>query len=300
MQFKLEFENSQEFILFDVLYNHDIIEWFVDKANSNNHNCFAAPSIAQDCDQRLNDVHWSLSKTNEVLWLLCGEKFSEKDNQIDYLDQSFLNRQHEVWVKSQSYIIDIDQLRQSSDHRRAKIGRTLHDAYPDEIRKIKLAEAMIKLGYIYPYEEVNLTVHRLEGLFENNLEFKADTKWQVFDNPFISTMESNNDVVNFGFGYTYVGRQYYNKWKCFDTKLTHKDHYNFESLEWAFQVNLARPETISHSKEFLSWCSAHAIPPVTTQIPIANAVDLENNLHRYRTILYKNSQQNNNAKLVII
>lgn len=300
MKFKLEFYKSHDAILFEVVHNHDIIEWYINQATHQGHNSFCAPTLANCCDQLLNELHWSLSKTNEVLWLLCGEKFPENHNRLDYLDQVFLNKQHEVWVKSQSIVLDINQLRHSADIRQAKLGNMLHDVYPNEIRKIKLAEAMIKLGYIFPYEEVNLTVHRLENFFAQDIEFKSDAKWQVVDNPFRSSMTSNNNVVNFGFGYTYVGRQYYNKWKYFDTDLACTDHYNYETLEWAFQINLNRPETVAYSPEFLAWCAKHNVPPVTTQIPIANAVDLEKNLHHYRSILYKNSQQNNQATLTII
>jgi len=159
---------------------------------------------------------------------------------------------------------------------------------------------MIKLGYIYAYEEVNLTVHRLEHFFSQDIEFKADQKWQVFDNPFVNQIQSVNDVVNFSFGYTYVGRQYYNKWKYFDTELECTDHYNYETLEWAFQINLNRPETISYSTEFIQWCQHHNVPATTTQIPLANIVDLDKNLHYYRTLIYKNSQQNNKASLRLI
>jgi hypothetical protein len=300
MQFKLEFDNSRDYIPFEVVHNHDMIEWFIKKANIDAHNSFNAPTISNQCSKLLNNIHWSVCKTNEVLWLLCGEKFTENDNRYDYLDQKFLNQQHNSWVKSQSHIVDIDQLRYSSIAPRAKIGNLLHDAYPDHIRKIALAEAMTKLGYIYPYEEVNMTVHCLEELFAKDTEFKADAKWQVFDNPFKSTMVSNNNVVNFGFNYTYVGRQYYNKWKCFDTELEYSDHYNYETLEWAFQMNLSRPETVSYSPEFYKWCEEKQVPMITTQIPIANVIDLEKNLHHYRSVLYKNSQQNNQAKLTII
>lgn len=300
MRFNLVFDNSQDVIPFETVYNHDLIEWFINKANQDGHNSFAAPTLADQCSRLLNELHWSVAKTNEVLWPLCGDRFAENHNRLDYLDQKFLNRQHEVWVKSQFFVIDINQLRHSDNVDRARIGNLLHDAYPDEIQKIKLAEAMAKLGYIHPYEEVNLTVHRLESFFANDIEFKADAKWQIFDNPFKSTMTSNNDVVNFSFGYTYVGRQYYNKWKYFDTDLECTDHYNYETLEWAFQINLDRPETVSYSPEFNSWCKNRQVPELTTQLPIANIVDLEQNLHYYRSILYENSRSNNRAKLKII
>jgi len=300
MKFNLVFDNSWDVIPFETVYNHDMIAWFINKSNTDDHNSFELHALADRCSKLLTEIHWAVSKTNEVMWLLCGVRFAENDNRYDYLDQKFLNRQHELWVKSQNFVVDIDQLRYSEIAEQAKIGNRLHDAFPDNIRQIKLAEAMAKLGYIYPYEEVNMAVHRLEKLFALPSEFSANSKWQVFDNAFRSSMISNNDVVNFSFGYTYVGRQYYNKWKYFDTNLECTDHYNYETLEWAFQVNLDRPETVPYSNEFSAWCKTQQVPKLTTQVPIANIVDLEKNLHHYRSILYKNAQLNNRSKLKII
>jgi hypothetical protein len=151
-------------------------------------------------DKKLNDINWSLSKTNEVLHLLIGQSFEQKDKLTDYLDQDFLNKTHCDWVFSQQQLVDIDAMRFNSHAGIAEIGNKLHEIYPDKIRIIKIAEAMIKLGYIYPYEEVNLSVHRLENCFKkNNLEFSGKSKWEVFDNPVIDTVVSNNNIVNFSF-----------------------------------------------------------------------------------------------------
>lgn len=297
MKFSLVFD-SNDFIPFEVVENHELFEFFVEKANKEKHNSFSDnQQVYNNCNRLLNEINWSLGKTNEVLFLLYGKNFPQCDNVVDYFDQSFLNKQHEQWVFSQKHVVDIDKLRWSDNVDQSRIGYMLHDVYPDHIRKIKLAEAMIKLGYIFPYEEVNLTVHRLESFFNNDVEFKADEKWQVFDNPFVNNMISDNRRVNFSFGYTYVGRQYYNKWQYFDSHLECRDHYNYETLEWAFQVNLGRPETIAYSPEFLAWCQAKNVNPISTQIPIANVVDLEKNLHHYRTVLYKNSRSNCRARI---
>jgi hypothetical protein len=234
-----------------------------------------------------------------VLPLLCNQKFTQHTDLLEYLDQKFLNRQHEQWVLSQQTIVDIDRLRFSQDKAVSQLGWRLHDLYPDEIRQIRLAEAMQKLGFIFPYEEVNMTVHRLEHFFAKKIEFKSHSKWQVFDNPFQDTMISNNDVVNLSFGYTYVGRQFYNKWQYFDTDLDCVDHYNYETLEYAFQINLDRPQTIPYSKEFINWQQQKGVKAIATQIPIANIIDLEKNLKYYRTMLYKNSKANNRATLLL-
>ena len=157
---------------------------------------------------------------------------------------------------------------------------------------------MEKLGYLYPYEEVNMGVHNLEWLFDN-LEFSSDDKWKVFDNPFRKTMISNNDIVNFSFGYTYVGRQYYNKFEFFDDELTYQDHYNYETLEYSFQLNLKKPQTIPYSKEFLEWAKKTNAELITAQIPIANIDNLSGKLFDYRKILYRNSRDNNQATIIL-
>jgi hypothetical protein len=157
---------------------------------------------------------------------------------------------------------------------------------------------MEKLGYIYPYEEVNLGVHRLETAFiKHNLEFSADGKWDVFDNPFIDSLVSNNNVTNFSFGYTYVGRQYYSKFEFFDDKLEYPDHYNYEQLEFSFQLNLQKPQTIPYSKEAVAWADTHGVPLITNQLPIANIVGILENLFEYRKVLFRNSRDNNRASI---
>jgi len=302
MKFTMVFENSGDEIPFEVCYNHDLISWFINKANLDQCNRFQNnDDLSRQVDQRLNEINWAVSKTNEVYWILTGNNFPQSNNLLDYLDQQILNRQHELWVKSQRHFIDIDLLRFSDDLRKAEIGSKLHDLYPDDMRQIRMAPVMEKLGYIYPYEEVNMTVHRLEHIFSANREYSASNKWADlgFDNPFVDTMISNQDRVNFSFGYTFVGRQFYNKWQYWDTDLECADHYNYEQLEWSFQINLDRPETRSWSPEFLQWTQNVGVKPIATQLPIANVIDLEKKLTLYRQIMYNNDKQKNAASLIL-
>jgi len=299
MKFLLVFDNSGDSLPFEVKYNHELFEFFVDYTNKKLQNSFTNNlSLYKELDKKITQLHWSVSKTNEVLYDLIGKSFKQHSNLENYLNQQLLNQLHADWVFSQHRVINIDDMRFDSNTARSRIGNKLHELYPDEIRVIKTAEAMEKLGYIYPYEEVNLAIHRLENSF-TQMEFKADNKWEVFENPFLNSMISNNDVINFSFGYTYVGRQYYNKFKHFDSNLDCPDHYNYETLEFAFQVNLSRPETIPFSAEALNWASSQNIKLVAEQIPIANIIDLESNLVEYRKMLYRNSRDNNRAKIVI-
>ena len=301
MRFNLVYNNSGDTIEFETKYNSELIHWFIEQANQKNYNNFlVSNTIANQIDKRISHCHWALSKTNEVLYDLIGVAFPENTNLLDYLNQDFLNTQHKNWVFSQLKTVDIDKLRLSENKSQAALGWKLHDIYPDEIRHPIIAEVLTHLGFIYAYEEVNMSVHEIEKLFTRNIEFKSDAKWNIIDNPFKDTFISNNDIVNFSFGYTYVGRQYYDKWHFWDTNLLNDDHYNYETLEWAFQVNLDRPQTIPYSREFLQWCEDKNVPAITEQIPIANIVNLEDNLHNYRRILYQNAKQNNHCFLEII
>lgn len=299
MKFSMVFDNSGDEIPFKVVYNHELFEFFIDKVQKNKQNSFTDDKkLYKLVDKKITHLHWAISKTNEVIYDLIGKNFDQHTNLQNYLDQYFLNKTHSDWVFSHDNKVDIDELRYSANVDRAILGNKLHELYPDNVRKIDTAPAMEKLGYIYPFREINMGIHRLENSF-SDIEFKSDLKWEVFENPFLDTMVSNNDSVNFSFGYTYVGRQYYNKFKFFDTDLEHPDHYNFEKLEYAFQMNLRQPETIPFSKEFVNWAQLKNIKCISEQIPIANISNLGNNIFEYRKILFRNSRDNNRAVLKI-
>ena len=301
MKFSLVFENTGDSIPFEVVYNHELFEFFVEKSVSQNQNRFSdQQKIAQQVSKGLTDLHWALSNTNEIIWDLVGIKFPQSDNLEIYLDQSLLNRIHAEWVFSQNHKVQVHQLRFILNSRAARLGEQLHDQFPDEILETRLAVAMQHLGRILPYEDVNMAVHRLESIFTNHIEYNADSKWQVFDNPFQKTsMVSNQDRMNFSFGYTYVGRQLYNKFEYFDMNLDCEDHYNYETLEYSFNLSLQQPETVAFSPEFLAWCARHNRQPMAGQVPIANVIDLDTHLTEYRKILYNNSQANNSTSIIL-
>jgi hypothetical protein len=299
MNINLVFDNSGDTILLKILYNQDLFEFFVDQTNNRLQNSFSNDQILyKNVNTKLTHLHWAISKSNEVLYDLVGKSFNQHTDLENYLDQAFLNKEHSDWVFSHNHNININDLRFSDNLSKARLGSILHELYPDEIRIIKTAPALEKLGYIYPFLEVNMGIHNLENSF-TNIEFKADDKWEVFNNPYQNTMVTNNDIVNFSFGYTYVGRQYYNKFRYFDTKLQYPDHYNYETLEFAFQLTLSQPQTIPFSKESLVWADKQNIKLVAEQIPIANIVNLEDKLFDYRKILYRNSRDNNRARIIL-
>jgi hypothetical protein len=85
----------------------------------------------------------------------------------------------------------------------------------------------------------------------------------------------------------------------FDDELKCKDHYNYETLEYSFQLSLQKPQTIPYSKEFINWAKNTGAELITDQLPIANIDNISNNLFNYRKILYRNSQADNNASIII-
>jgi hypothetical protein len=301
MKFSLVFENTGDSIPFEVIYNHELFEFFVENSISNNQNKFSdQQKIAKQVSKGLTDLQWALSNTNEVLYDLVGINFSQSDNLEKYLDQNLLNRIHAEWVFSQNHRVQVHQLRFSQNLNSARLGEKLHDQFPDEISETKLAVVMQHIGRIFPYEEVNMAIHRLEKIFTSPIAFDAGAKWEIFDNPFHKTsMVSTADRVNFAFGYTYVGRQLLNKFEYFDMNLDCNDHYNYETLEYSFNLSLQQPETIAFSPEFLAWCKQHNRQPMANQIPIANMIDLDKHLTKYRKILYNNSQANNSASIIL-
>lgn len=300
MKFSIIFDSSNDSIDFEVLYNGDLLSYMVEQANIKKCNTYSDGGVvAKTINRCVNDINNNVSLCNSILGQIGATNFPVRNNLLDYLDQRVLNSLHAQWVQSQDLEFDIDQLRFSSHSQQSQIGWRLHDMYPDHIRKAKLAEIMTKLGHLAPYEDVNMSVHRLEMWLAKKIEYKSPDKWAVFDNPFKDTIVSNNDSVTFSFGYTYVGRQLYNKWQFWDTELEFDDHYNYETLEHAFQISLDRPQTIPFSTEFLQWCQHRNVRPVTTQIPIANAVDIDRHLTYYRNILYQNSLAGNSASIII-
>jgi hypothetical protein len=301
MKFSLVFENTGDSIPFEIVHNYELFEFFVDKSVSNDQNRFSdQQKISQQVSKGLTDLHWALSNTNEILYDLVGIKFPQSDNLESYLDQRLLNRIHAEWVFSQNRRVQVHELRYSQNLNIARLGEQLHDQFPDEISETRLAVAMQHLGKILAYEDVNMAVHRLESVFTSNIEFNADRKWEIFDNPFRKTsMVSNPDRMNFSFGYTYVGRQLYNKFEYFDMNLDCEDHYNYETLEYSFNLNLQQPETVAFSPEFLAWCARHDRRPMANQVPVANVIDLDKHLTEYRRILYNNSQASNSASIIL-
>jgi hypothetical protein len=301
MKFNLVFEKTGDAIPFEVVVNHQLFEFFVEHIKQNSDNRFIdwGGVIHSVVKKHTNTLHQSIEQVNQITRLLADINFGSKPTTQGYLDQHFLNQVHCQWVHTQDTVINIDAVRFSDNQLVADIGNQLHDLYPDEIRNIRLAEALDKLGLLSVYEDINVAgVHRTEAAF-NKIEYATSNRYDMFDNPFWNEVVTSNGYTNFSFGYTYLGREYYDKFVNFDNTLEFDDHFNFNKLEQTFTLSLRRAETLPFSTEFVNWAKHNNVKPIGTTVPIANIPDLIENLTKYRTIVYNNSVQRNKLTIEV-
>lgn len=300
MKFKLVFKNSGDEIPLEVIDNQSVFEYFLNKVDSSGDRLFVdRPACGDQINSCLNVLDSSINSVNQVFSILTGTQIEQHNTKQSYLDQNVLNRIHCNWALSQNITVNIDQLRFSSNTEKAELGNQLHDMYPDEIRDIRVAEALDKLGYIDAYESINKPgIHRTETQF-NDIEYSTSKRYDVFDNPYKDSINITNGWSNLSLGYTYLGRKYYDKFINFDTNLDYQDHFNFNKLEYTFNLSLRRPESIPFSWQFLKWASKNNVPSLGLRAQIANIPDLEDNLTRYRTIVYNNSVQRNKLTIEV-
>lgn len=296
MDFKLVFENTGDEIPFTVIENQQLFEYFVDHVNTKRFGDLCnSSSITKTIKLLIN----AIDQVNNTVKILSGINFKKFDNDIGYLDQNFLNSTHCDWVHSQDCVVNIDVLRTSDNLQLAEIGSKLHDCYPDDIRNIRLAEVLSKLGLFNHYTDINdKGIHTIEESFDN-IFYCTDNRYDMFENLFFDETVTSNSYTNFSFSYIYLGRKYYDKFANLDEELQYDDHYNFEKLEETFSLSLKRPETIPFSKEFLDWANKHGVKPMGMRVPIANIPDYIENLTKYRTIVYNNSIHKNKCKIEV-
>ena len=298
MDFYLKFESSGDVIPFQTVKNEPLIKWFIEKANTAEFNKFKVDEDwVNDVTREISTLGKNLLDCQGVLSDL-GIHFNIKEDPSLCLDQDYLNELHSEWVKSQDQMININELRRSETAEVKSLGEKLHDMYPDDIRVIRLAEVMEKIGLIEQYEDINMSVHRLETLLRDPIDFTSVDRYGIFDNEKFDETEFNDDRTNFSFSYTYLGRQNHDKWINFDDG-TNNDYYNFEKLEQTFNIGLCQPETRPFSPEFAKWCQEKGLRPIGETVAIANIPDLQKNLFFYRKMLYNNGKVGNRASLTL-
>ena len=298
---KLVFENSGDFIPIEIVKNHEFFEFYAETVIKNSDNLFENCEFdTSNLKDEVNRLSLRIDMINNILINLPKATLLENVNSFERaIDQDFLNKNHALWAKNEFITYDIDELRLSDNKETKNIGNFLHSCFPDEIRVITTSEIFQKYDLLHDFQEINMGIHRTESFFFTNYEYSSIYKWNVFENKFANQIETNNGITNFNISHTYVGRQDYDKFRRFDMNLRYSDFYNFEKIEYSFNFNLANPENIPFSEEFLNWSKQHNRPPKGLQIPLGNVVDLEKNLTEYRNILYTNTKKRNKLSIVI-
>ena len=91
MKFSLVFDNSGDALPFEVKYNHELFEFFVEQTNNQSQNSFSNDrAVYKDVDKKISHLHWAISKTNEVVYDLIGKSFEQHTDLENYLDQHSL------------------------------------------------------------------------------------------------------------------------------------------------------------------------------------------------------------------
>lgn len=285
MNFSIVFENTKDAIAFKAI-RPDVVEYFVNTIDQLGINKFSSThsGVAITIKSRIKKLEATLDSINTWLGPLINKQFKiDSDSSID---QHTLNRLHADWVKSQSIIYDIEQKRQQLGYQ--GVAEQIHNMYPDDIRFVRLGDLLDKLGKKQEYNLLNFPgIHLTESSF-SHLRFSADIDWIEIENPFPPSYVTN-DICNLYLPFNHLGRTLYNKFINFDSNLEFDDENTFNELLKFVEINLAPPQVMPYSQEYVEWCKIHKRDPSgDVGIPLGNIPDLVQNLTKYRKIIMDN------------
>lgn len=285
MNFSIVFENTNDAIVFKAT-RPDVVEYFVNVLDRMGINKFSSTTtgVATAIESRIKKLETTINSINTWLGPLINKQF--EINAGDGIDQHTLNRLHSDWVRSQSIIYDIEQARQQSGYQ--GVAEQIHNMYPDDVRFVRLGDLLDKLGKKQEYSSLNFPgIHLTESSF-SHLKFSADVDWIEIENPFPSSYVTN-DICNLGLPFNHLGRTLYNKFINFDSNLEFDDENTFNELLKFVEINLAPPQAMPYSQEYVEWCKIHGRDPSgDVGISLGNIPDLMQNLTKYRKIIMNN------------
>jgi hypothetical protein len=294
MNFLLVFESTGDSIPFKTINTQsaDVLCYYVDYLNSHNLNRFVS-NQGNNISRSIEKLHSTISNCNEFIYELLDRYIDTYDREC-YLDQKILNKIHADWVNSQSVVYNISEKRKKYNY--STQAEHIHSLFPDDIPTPRLGIIVNKLGVEPVYSSINRLLHTLETELNNFNFTAADSPWVEFTNPFGKEILTN-DISNFTLAFHHLGRTLYNKFVHFDHKLEFDDENSYNELLGFIDIKLVPPQTIPLSKEYIAWCKDHKKIPSGGYLNIANVPDLSDRLTDYRTILFKNSLQNNASSI---
>jgi hypothetical protein len=294
MNFLLVFESTGDSIPFKTINTQsaDVLSYYVDYLNSNNLNRFVS-NQGSHISRLIDKLNSTIVECNEFIYELLDRRIDTYDRDC-YLNQKILNKIHADWVRSQSVIYNISEKRKKYNY--SKQAEHIHSLFPDNHPAPSLGVIIEKLGIEPVYSSINRLVHTLETELANFNFSVADQSWVEFTNPFSKEILTN-DISNFALAFHHLGRSLYDKFINHDHELEFDDENSYNELLGFIDIRLVPPQTIPLSKEYISWCNSHNKIPSGGHLNIANVPDLSDRLTDYRTILFKNSLQNNASSI---
>ena len=288
MNFSIVFDNTGDSIPFESV-NTEILEYYVEFLNSNDGNHF-------EClDNTSADIHQTIAALKQVSielnqWVpdILGREIPVySDN--EYLEQSNLNQLHADWVVSQTANYDIDTNRKAQ--RPGSLADKIHNYFPDDIRFPRVDQVIDLIGNAKQYQQINVLVHKLEGLF-NLLTFQsADKFYLCTNNVFDKHKVLTNDFGNLRMMFMHLGRSRYNKFTNFDKQFA--DENTYDQLIGYVSLHLVQPETVPFSNEYISWCQQLNKTPLGERLNFGNIPDIQSRLKDYRVVVLRNLSQYN-------
>lgn len=292
MQFNLVFANSGDYIVLDSLQD-DVLLYFVDQLNS--HGCNSFVSTGNQTDEIRARIS-SLRRAAQLIHLWPEEirpAWIKSLDRRECLDQDLLNHLHSAWVQSNTQPWDV---RQKKAQYGSSIVDRVFDQLPDDAMIPPFAVVLDKLQLLDLYRQLNVLIHKVESSFDHMRFCQQQQGWIEFDNPFGSSIVSN-DIAHVSIAFNHLGRTLYDKWSSFDCELNYPDENTFRELLPFVDVRLVRPQTLGYSSQYLDWCRQHNRQPSGSTVCVGNIPDLASNLTKYREMMLDNLAQGNSFSI---
>jgi len=257
MRCRIVWEGSGDDLLFSATFP-DLMCYYVEQLNALQANRFKFRFSKFD-RQALLDLEQNLLAVSKVAQKIPLE-IDQWDG--DLLDQQYLNKLHQQWVKTGT-------------------------VYPKITTFLRSVNGLDK-----DYRGINNNLHLLESSFKFHF-VNYDTDPFRIKNIFGSDILSFN-VSNLTLGFDNLGRSSWEKYKNWDNDIKDTDHNNYQMLGGLVYLNLDRPATQQPPLEYVNWCKQHNAPVVGNRLNLGNIVDLETRLTDLRKILIRNTHEQDN------
>jgi hypothetical protein len=287
MNFSIVFQPSGDSIPFVTINSQaaDVLTYYVDNLNNRSLNKFSS-LCGSEIQKNIDVLHQTIVDCNKFVYELLDQHIDTCKSD-GYLEQKNLNRLHADWVRSQKMPYNIAEKRR---HYQSSQAEQIHDMFPDSIPEPQIGEVILRLGVGELYGKINHALHSLESSL-SIMKFST-SEWIEIENIFSKSLLTG-DVCNFSLNFNHLGRTLYNKFINFDHDLEFDDENSFNELLGFVEIKLVPPQTKPLSNEYVAWCQQHNRTPIGDHLNIGDIINLNENLTKYRKIIFKNTLKKN-------